>query len=481
MGVVYKARQTSLNRTIALKMILTGKLAGADDIRRFHVEAEAAAKLDHPNIVPIYEIGELDGQHFFTMGFVDGGSLDRLLVENALPPRAAVEMMVQVADAIQYAHDRHIIHRDLKPANILLSRTNPTGRGSSTGSSLGSPTRASTSKGALATSPESTWIPKVSDFGLAKNVSTQSELTGTGQILGTPSYMPPEQAGGNNESISASADIYSIGAILYRALTGRPPFQAASAMETILQVLRQDPVPPRQLNPTIPVDLETICLKCLQKDPAKRYATALELQDDLQRWLNGDPILARPMSGLEKIGRWVRKHPAVGSIAAIILLAIATIVGILTTTNSRLTKQRDIAVQATQDAVAQRRLAESRLKRAMDAVEKTMTRVASERWSMDPALQNERRAILEDAIAFYNGLIADESDSVAVRWEAAKAHETMAGAKFILNDMTGSLEACEKTIALCDGLLREEPGNAEYISRKSTVLTLQGDRRSPVR
>lgn len=486
MGVVYRARQTSLNRTVALKMILSGKLAGPEDIRRFHVEAEAAAKLDHPNIVPIYDIGELDGQHFFTMGFIDGGSLDRLLIENTLHARTAVEMMVQVADAIQYAHDRHIIHRDLKPANILLAKGNAL-RGSTLGSSQGALRQKNakssapkvmspnpTPRGASSEAIDQNWIPKVSDFGLAKHVGSQSELTGTGQILGTPSYMPPEQAAGNNDSVGAAADIYSLGAILYRALTGRPPFQAASTMETILQVLRQDPVPPRQLNPTIPSDLETICLKCLQKDPAKRYVTALELREDLQRWLNGDPIRARPMSGSEKVSRWIRRHPAITSTVAVVMAALAVIVGVLASTNSRLTKQRDIAIQATVDADAQRRLAESRLKRAMEAVEKTLARVASDRWAMDPELQTERRAILEDAIGFYNGLIADESDSTVVRWEAAKAYETMAGAKFILNDMQGSRDSCEKSIALCDALLQEEPGNVDYLSRKSTVLMLQG-------
>ncbi|MGH7137521.1 MAG: protein kinase domain-containing protein, partial [Pirellulales bacterium] len=215
MGVVFKARQTRLNRTVAVKMILAGELADQDDVRRFLSEAEAAAGLDHPGIVPVYECGQIDGQHFFSMGFVEGQSLAALLAAGPLPPRKAAELISQVADAVDYAHQRGVIHRDLKPGNILLDQDGH---------------------------------PRVTDFGLAKRVTADSGLTRTGQALGTPSYMPPEQASGKLEAIGRAADVYALGAVLYAALTGRPPFQAATPLDTILQVLEQEPVAPRQLN-----------------------------------------------------------------------------------------------------------------------------------------------------------------------------------------------------------------------------------------
>jgi serine/threonine protein kinase len=246
MGVVYKALQVKLNRVVALKMILAGQLAGEGDVKRFHAEAEAAAKLDHPGIVPIFEIGEHDGQHYFSMAYVEGTSLAKKVAAGPLPPREAAELLVKIAAAVQYAHRQGIIHRDLKPANVLL---------------------------------DSTGQPRVTDFGLAKQMRADSGLTGSGQILGTPSYMPPEQASGKIEQVGPTADVYALGAILYCLLTGRPPFQAASAIDTLRSVLEQEPVAPRQLDAHIPLDLETIALKCLEKSPARRYATANELAD----------------------------------------------------------------------------------------------------------------------------------------------------------------------------------------------------------
>src|SRR5262245_17323136 len=250
MGVVYLARQRRLNRLCALKMIRTGELASAWEVRRFYTEAEAAAQLDHSGIVPVYEVGQYEGQHYFSMGYVEGGSLAARLREGPLPPREAASLVRQVAEAVDYAHARGIIHRDLKPANVLLDRD---GR------------------------------PRVSDFGLAKRVQGDSGLTAQGQVLGTPSYMPPEQAAGRTEQVGPAADVYALGGILYCLLTGRPPFQSASVMETLRQVLEQEPVPPRQLNSGVPPDLETITLKCLHKEAEKRYSSAAELAEDLRR------------------------------------------------------------------------------------------------------------------------------------------------------------------------------------------------------
>ncbi|MFP6763028.1 MAG: serine/threonine-protein kinase, partial [Planctomycetaceae bacterium] len=261
MGVVYKARQTKLNRIVALKMILAGQLASQDDVQRFYIEAEAAANLEHPGIVPIHEIGEHEDQHFFSMSFIEGDSLDARVKEGPMPPREAAAITQQISEAIAYAHAQGVIHRDLKPANILIDASGDS---------------------------------KVTDFGLAKQTKGESGLTVTGQILGTPGYMPPEQASGEIDTIGPAADIYSLGAILYALLTGRPPFQSATVMDTLVAMLEQEPVAPRQLNPALDQDLETICLKCLQKDIKRRYATADQLVAELGRYLNGEPIHARP-------------------------------------------------------------------------------------------------------------------------------------------------------------------------------------------
>jgi tRNA A-37 threonylcarbamoyl transferase component Bud32 len=290
MGVVYKARQVNLNRIVALKMILAGQLANDSDVKRFYAEAEAAANLDHPGIVPIFEIGQHEGQHYFSMAFIQGQSLAKKVADGPFPPREAAELVRKIAEAVEYAHQKGIIHRDLKPANVLLD-----GSGQ----------------------------PKVTDFGLAKQTKGDSGLTGTGQILGTPSYMPPEQAAGKIDLIGPQADVYSLGAILYCLLTGRPPFQAANPMDTLLQVLDDEPVSPRQLNAQIPRDLETICLKCVSKEAEKRYGSAGELADDLRRFEDHEPIIARPAGFVERAVKWSRRRPA---LAALIAVAVAGLV-----------------------------------------------------------------------------------------------------------------------------------------------------------
>ncbi len=296
MGVVYKARQVKLNRVVALKMILAGQLAGEADVKRFHLEAEAAANLDHPGIVPIYEVGMHEGQHYFSMGYVDGQSLAHRVATGPLSPRDAAQLLGQVAEAVQYAHERGVVHRDLKPANVLLD-----------------------AKGQ----------PKVTDFGLAKKLEGDSGLTASGQVMGTPSYMPPEQAEGRAD-VGPLADVYSLGAVLYHLLTGRPPFQSARVMDTLLQVLEREPVPPRQLNRDVPRDVETICLKCLRKDPSHRYGSARELGADLQRFLDGEPIAARPVSGRERMVKWCRRHPSIAALTlGIVLVAMVGGAGVI--------------------------------------------------------------------------------------------------------------------------------------------------------
>ncbi len=289
MGVVYKARHATLDRLVAIKTMLRAETASPDEIRRFHAEAEAAAQLDHPGIVPIYEVGEEDGRHYFSMAFVEGGSLLASLGDGPMEPLAAAGLVRSVAEAVAYAHERGVIHRDLKPGNILLS-------------SGGS--------------------PKVTDFGLAKRVETAGDLTHTGQVLGTPSYMPPEQARGDLTAIGPLADVYALGAVLYHALTGRAPFAAATPWATLRQVLENEPVPPRQLNPQVDRDLETIAIKCLEKEPNRRYGSAAAVAADLRRFIAGEPIVARRTPAWERAWKWSRRRPALAGLAAVSLIAV---------------------------------------------------------------------------------------------------------------------------------------------------------------
>jgi len=359
MGVVYKARQVSLNRVVALKMILAGQLASEADVRRFHLEAEAAANLDHPGIVPIYEVGQHEGQHYFSMGFVEGESLAQKVAGGPLPAREAAELVKQVAESVHYAHERGVIHRDLKPANVLLDLQ---GR------------------------------PRITDFGLAKTIQNDRGLTATGQVMGTPSYMPPEQASGQTEHIGPPADVYALGAILYCLLTGRPPFQASSPMDTLLQVLELEPVPPRQLNLSVPRDLETIALKCLQKESRRRYSSARELADDLDRYLTGRPILARPVGPAERLVRWCRRNPwlagaNIAATAATVTLAIGATFAAWTFRGQRdqIERQSQRTSEALGDAQRERAAARERLWESLTAQGRA-ERLAGSRWAAIQAL-----------------------------------------------------------------------------------------------
>jgi WD40 repeat protein/serine/threonine protein kinase len=283
MGIVYKARQTKLNRLVAVKMILAGQLANQSDVKRFQAEAEAAANLHHPGIVGIYEVGMQDGQHYYSMEYIDGKNLAQIVREQPLPIATAAEYIRDIATVLKYAHEQKVLHRDLKPSNILLDAH---GR------------------------------VRITDFGLAKRVEGESDLTMTGQILGTPSYMSPEQAAAQHAIIGPATDIYALGAILYEFVTGRPPFRSENVAETLRQVQHDEPVRPRLLNPKLPRDLETICLKCLEKEPRRRYGSAQLLADDLGRFLRGEPILARPISRPARAWRWCKRNSVVATLIA---------------------------------------------------------------------------------------------------------------------------------------------------------------------
>jgi TolB-like protein/thioredoxin-like negative regulator of GroEL len=294
-GVVYRARQKSLNRTVALKVIGLGHWATETHLKRFRREAEAAASLEHPGIVPIHEVGERDGSCYFSMKFIEGGQLDQVIRREPMPVRRAVELIAKVARTVHYAHEHHILHRDIKPGNILLDR-----------------------KGE----------PHLTDFGLARLVETESTVTRTLEVLGTPSYMAPEQAMGNNDALNSATDVYGLGAVLYQLLTGHPPFAGGTTYETIKLLLDTEPRQPRLWNSKIDRDLSTICLKCIEKDPKRRYSSALALAEDLERWLKHEPIKARRTGLITRGGKWVRRNPGFAAMAAM-LLVLAVPLGVM--------------------------------------------------------------------------------------------------------------------------------------------------------
>jgi formylglycine-generating enzyme required for sulfatase activity/serine/threonine protein kinase len=328
MGVVYKARQLSLNRIVALKMILAGPHADPQLLARFRVEAEAIARINHPNIVQIYEVGQHKDTPFLTLEFLEGGSLSRRLDATPQPARWCAEICEKLARAVHAAHQQGIIHRDLKPANVLLASSGSnSGRGTTVPKVSPMPDRGKAGEGGAQSPLARSDEPKLTDFGLAKRIESADGLTVTGQVVGTPSYMSPEQAEGNSRLLGPKSDVYSLGAILYEMLTGRPPLKGPTHLATLHQVKHDDPLAPRRLQPGIPRDIETICLKCLQKEPTKRYSSAEDLAEDLRRFLSNETIVARPAGSLERGVKWARRRPAVAALGVVSALTLTGFIG----------------------------------------------------------------------------------------------------------------------------------------------------------
>jgi tetratricopeptide (TPR) repeat protein len=392
MGVVYRARQRSLNREVALKMIPFGALAGEEALRRFRAEAEAAAQLQHPNIVAIHEVGERGGQHFFSMELVRGDTLADRLQHGPLPAREAASLLQLVARAVHYAHQQGILHRDLKPANILL---------------------------------DSAGQPHVTDFGLAKRLDSDATLTLTGQVLGSPNYVAPEQAAGARGSVGPRSDVYALGAVLYHALTGRPPFQAEGIEALLDQVFNQEPVPPRLLNPIVPRDLETVCLKCLEKDPARRYSSAAGLAEDLGRWLQGEPVKARPVTRVQRAAKWARRRPAVAALSACLALLLLVIAIGSPIAALQFRKQRDLA--------AMNFLA------ARQAVETYLSRVTENPKLGTADFQSLRRGLLETAVPFLEDLARRRPQDPRLREETLWALDKLADLRFRMGDVSNAI------------------------------------------
>jgi serine/threonine-protein kinase len=419
MGVVYQVWQPGLGRMAALKVVLAGPHAGPEHRARFRTEAEAVARLQHPNIVPIYEVGEHDGRPYMLLEYVQGGSLARKLGGTPLPARQGAELVETLARAIHHAHQKGVIHRDLTPGNILLT---PEGQ------------------------------PKVTDFGLAKLLVGGEGRTQSGAILGTPSYMAPEQAGGRSKGVGPATDVYALGAVLYECLTGRPPFKAETPLETLLQVVDAEPARPAQLQPKVPRDLETICLKCLQKNPARRYASAAALADDLRRFLAGEPIQARPVSSWERGVKWARRRPALAGLVGVSGAAtLALLIG-GAVYNARLEA-------ALREARAQRLRAEENFRQAREAVDRFIARIRDSRLREVPGLRPLHRQLLEEALTYYQNFLRQRPDDPALTAEWAVIQSRAASVLWMIGTNAEVTAAYQQARAAWEKVLAQNPND----------------------
>jgi eukaryotic-like serine/threonine-protein kinase len=433
MGVVYQARQRGLGRIVALKMMLPP--LGTRERARFRAEAEATARLSHPNIVQIYEVGEEEDRPFLSMEYVAGKSLDQRLAGSPLAPRAAAELLRTLAVAVAYAHDQGIVHRDLKPANIVLACDGS---------------------------------PKITDFGLARQLSppgSAPEPSHDGPpsvaVVGTPSYMAPEQCGGGSHA-GAAADVYALGAILYEALTGRPPFRGETALDILELVRSQEPVPPSRLAPKAPSDLETICLKCLEKQPQQRYAGAAALADDLHRFLQGAPILARPVGRTERAVRWCRRKPAIAALAGGIALAVVCGTAASASLAVWALQEKGRADQRTRQVLAARELADHHFSQAEKAVEEYLDGIEDNDRLKEADFLDLRKRLLSSAVPFYEDFVKARPASAELDAKRGRAYERLASVRRHLGDRERASAEYRQALDIFQRLASDRPDVPEH-------------------
>ena len=435
MGVVYEALQKSINRSVALKMIHGGEWASAAEVQRFRNEVEAIARLAHPSIVPIFEVGEIQGHHYYSMPLMSGGSLAGRLDLVKGDRKAAARMMIDIARAVEYAHRRGIIHRDLKPANVLMDDA---GR------------------------------PHVSDFGLARRIGQESSVTGPGAILGSPPYMAPEQASGRSSEVTTATDVYGLGSILYAILTGRPPFQGLSQLDVLEKVRHREPDRPRSIDRRADAELETICLKCLEKEPARRYAGAEALAEDLERWLDGRPILAQRAGPIRRAAKWSRRRPATALLSAALALGapaafVATYAAYRDSERKRL--ELDASLYQTRIALAEREIGQGNADRAEALLLKCPERLWGWEWRL--LLQRSRRSPISlttpgdsaKSVAFSpdGKLLAGGSvGGAVVAWDAETGREVFRGTRHAneIHDLAFSPDGQLLASAAADATIR---------------------------
>jgi serine/threonine protein kinase len=485
MGVVYKARQLALNRLVALKVILAGAHADKSQLSRFYGEARAVARLRHPHIVQIYDIGEHDGLPYFSLELIEGGSLAQRIAKQPQPPAVAAHLVELLARAVHFAHTQGIIHRDLKPANILLEKDD-------SGSVVTAIATAPASPSSLSL-PHTSLQPKITDFGLAKSLENEAQ-THSSAILGTPSYMSPEQARGASANVGPATDQYALGAILYDLLTGRPPFKGTTLLDTLEQVQTREPVPPSQLQAKIPTDLETICLKCLQKDPRKRYESTLELAEDLRRFQERKPIVARPIGSVERLLRWTRRNPRVAALLGAVALLLLALAGVSWVFTLLLVREQAAVLHAKADADENARDAKEKAKLALDAKVEAdeNARVAAEQANLavealsalvgkaqmlledSPNSLRSRQELLQLALQLFQRVESNHRTGLADRSMAA-AHKKMGEIYLLNNQKDEALRHYDKGRAITAALYEAAPSNDLAMGNYAVFLVTFGD------